>query len=99
MWQVKAHDDSCNVSRIGLDSVLASGAFVAFWGHWLTSEDELAGLLVCRDVEGLSIQHLKLNKVNMQRMDVACDVDERPYLSAAGLGIFGDGLVPTRVTQ
>ena len=75
MWQIKAHNDSRNVSRVGLDGVLASGTFVAFWGHWLTCEDELAGLLVGRDVEGLAIQDLKLDKVNMQGMDVACGVN------------------------
>ena len=97
--QVKTHNDSRDVSGIGLDGVLASGTFVAFWSHWPTSEDEFAGLLVGRDIEGLAIQYLKLHEVNMQGMNVACGVDEGPDLGAASLGIFGDGLVPSSVAQ
>ena len=75
------------------------GTFIAFWSHGPTNKNELAGLLVCWDIERLTIQHLKLHKVNMQRMDIASDVDEGPDLSTAGLGVFGNGFVPTCITE
>ena len=97
--QIETHDDTGHISGIGLDRVLACRTFVAFRGHGLTGEDEFAGLLIGRDVEGLTIQHLKLHKVNVQGMDVASDVDEGPDLSTAGLWVFGDRFVPARVAQ
>src|SRR5882757_7560127 len=67
--------------------------------HGVTGEDQLASLLVCWDIESLAIQHLKLHEMNMQGMHVASNVDERPDLSAAGLGVFGNRFVPACITQ
>src|ERR1700722_2536820 len=97
--QVKAHDDSSNIAGIGLDRILMSRSFVAFGRHWFGSEDEFAGLLVGWYVEGLSIQYLELHKVDMQGMNVACDVHEGPDFGAASFGIFGDWLMPSGVAQ
>ena len=78
---------------------LCAGRSLLSGAMGLTGEDELAGLLVSWDVEGLAIQNLKLHEVNVQRMNIAGDVDEGPDLGAAGLWIFGDGLVPARIAQ
>src|ERR1700733_4200741 len=75
------------------------GAFVALGCHGTTGEDELAGLLVGENIEGLAIQHLKLDEVDVQGMDVGGGVDESPDLGAAGLWIFGDGFVPACISQ
>jgi hypothetical protein len=99
VWQVKAHDDTSNVARVGLDSVFTCGTFVALWRHGLTCEDEFSRLLVGRDIECLTIQYLKLHEVNMQGMDVTSNVDERPDLGTACLWIFRDGFVPASISE
>ena len=65
MRQIEALDDARDIARIGLDRVLARRPLVALRRHGLPGEDDLAGLLIRLDIEGLSIQYLKLHEVDV----------------------------------
>jgi len=94
MREIEALNDARDIAGIGFDGVLARRALVAFGCHGPAGKDELASLLIGLDIEGLAVQHLELDEVHVQRMNIAGGINEGPYLGAAGPGIFGDGLVP-----
>src|SRR5258708_4228201 len=98
MREIEALNDTRDIPGIGFDGVLARGALVAFGCHGPAGKDKLAVLLIGLDIEGLAVQNLELDEMHVQRMNVAGGVDEGPYLGAASPGIFGDGLVPTRIS-
>ncbi len=97
--EIEARDDSRDVAGIGFDRVFPGGAFVRFRRHGNAGENQLASLHVGLHIEGLTIQYLKLDQVNVHGMDVAGGVGEGPDFHGAGFGIFGDGIVPVLLAE
>src|SRR3984957_9639720 len=92
--EIELRDDACHISRIGLDRIFPRWAFVRFRGPGNSGENQFARLHVSLRVERLSIQNLKLNQMDMDGMNIAGGVGERPDLHGSGLRIFCDGVIP-----
>src|SRR5205823_2509406 len=81
------------------DIVSGRGRLVRGRRHWWSGESQGARAEVSVDVEGLAVQDLELDHVDVDRVSVFGRVDQLPDLDASELRVFGDWIMPALLIQ